>query len=104
MSPLTKGLGILFGMPVVLTAVFFTYFITTGEERMKAICAEVTPGMSYAQLKEFALDKRLRVPNREPGQESGVVFLADSRSYGRHACRVELEAGLVKLAAYSFVD
>jgi hypothetical protein len=101
MTPLGKGLVILFGFPVVLSAGFFTYFLTTGEDRMKSVCAEVTPGMNYAELKEFALDKRLKVPAKE---DAAVVFLADSRSYGRHSCKVELDAGVVKRAAYAFAD
>lgn len=101
MTPLRKGLVILFGFPVILSAGFFTYFLTTGEDRMKAVCAEVTPDMSYAQLKDFALDKKLTAPYKE---DAPVVILADSRSYGRHACKVELDAGVVKRATYVFAD
>ena len=101
LTPLTKGLAILFGFPVVLSIGFFTYFFTTGEARMKVVCAEVLPGMNYAQLKDFAVDKRLSAPYKE---DAPVVILADSRSYGRHACKVELEAGVVKRATYVFAD
>ena len=101
MTPLGQGLAILFGFPIVLAAGFFTYFLTTGEDRMKAVCVQVTPGMRYTELKEFALDQKLRAPFKD---DAAVVILADSRSYGRHACKVELEAGVVKRATYMFAD
>lgn len=100
MSPLKKGLGILFGLPILLSIVFFYYFLSTGEERIKAVCAQITPGMTSARLKDFSRENRLNAP----GKESGVVFLAESRSFGRHACKIELDAGVVSSSDYSFTD
>ncbi len=100
MSPLTKGLGLLFGFPIVLAVVFFTYFNATGEDRMRAVCSQVTPGMTRAQLDQFALDKKLK----GSGKDAGVSFLSEPRSYGRHTCKVTMAAGLVKAAEYNFAD
>lgn len=100
MSPLAKGLGALFGLPIVLAIIFFTYFNLTGEDRMRAICSQVKPGMTGAQLKQFVLDNRLN----NSGAVAGTSFLADSRSYGRHTCRVTMDAGVVKEAEYNFAD
>lgn len=100
MTPLAKGLGLLFGAPVVLAAIFFTYFNVTGEDRIKSVCRQVTPGMSAAKLKDFIDEWKFSaaVP------ESGVVLLAEPKSYGRHACKVTLVAGAVKSAGYAFAD
>ena len=100
MSPLAKGLAALFGLPIVLAVIFFSYFNLTGEDRMRAVCKEVKPGMTQAQLNQFVLDNRL---NGSAG-DRGVSFLGDSRSYGRHTCKVTMEAGTVKAAQYSFAD
>lgn len=100
MSPLTKGLGALFGLPIVLAIIFFSYFNFTGEDRMRAICRQVKPGMTWAQLNQFVLDNRLN----GSGADKGVSFLGDSRSYGRHTCKVTMEAGAVKAAEYNFAD
>lgn len=100
MTPLTKGLGILFGFPVVLSIGFFTYFTVTAEDRMTQLCRQVVPGMTAAQLKKFAQENRLTGPN----QDAGVTVLGDTRSYGRHACKVTLEAGVVKQSEYSLAD
>ena len=97
MSPLAKGLGALFGLPIVLAIIFFSYFNLTGEDRMRAVCGEVKPGMTRAQVNQFVLDKRL---DGSAG-DRGVSFLGDSRSYGR---QVTMEAGAVKAAQYSFTD
>lgn len=100
MSPLTKGLILLFGIPVILTVGFFYYFHATGEERMRSLCDQVKTGMTYRQLRVFAEENNLRSPIKE----SGTSFLGESRSYGRHSCRVELENGAVKSAGYRFSD
>ena len=100
MTPLAKGLGLLFGAPVVLAIIFVTYFNTTGEDRMKSVCRQVTPGMSAAKFKGFVEEWKFNatVP------ESGVVVLAEPKSYGRHTCKVSLAAGAVTSADYSFAD
>ncbi len=100
MSPLTKGLAALFGLPIILAIIFFTYFNLTGEDRMRAICSQVKPGMTAAQLNRFVLDNRLN----ESGAAKGVSLLGDPRSYGRHTCKVTMEAGAVRAAEYNFAD
>jgi hypothetical protein len=100
MSPLTKGLGALFGLPIILAIIFFSYFNLTGEDRMRAVCREVKPGMTQAQLNQFMLDRRLNAS----GADKGASVLGDSRSYGRHSCKVTMEAGTVKAAEYILAD
>jgi hypothetical protein len=100
MSPLAKGLGALFGLPIVLAIIFFSYFNLTGEDRMRAVCKEVKPGMTQAQLNRFVQDNRLDVA----GADNGASVLGDARSYGRHACKVTMEAGAVKAADYILAD
>lgn len=100
MTPLAKGLGVLFGLPVVLTAVFFTYFNVTGEGRMKHVCSEVKAGMTTAQLGRFIEDYNLN----GKAADTGAVILSSPKSYGSHACKVTMEAGAVKTAAYHFAD
>jgi hypothetical protein len=100
MTPLAKGLGLLFGAPVVLAAVFFTYFTVTAEDRMRSVCGKVTPGMSKARLNDFLVEWRLdgRIP------DDGRTLLHEPRSYGRHVCLVTMAAGAVKSAVYNFAD
>jgi hypothetical protein len=100
MTPLAKGLGLLFGAPVVLAAIFFTYFNVTGEDRMKSVCRQVTLDMSSAKFRAFVEEWKFSatVP------ESGVVRLAEPKSYGRHTCKVTLVAGAVKSAEYAVAD
>ena len=100
MSPLAKGLGILFGLPIVLAIIFFSYFELTGADRMRALCSQVKPGMTGVQLKQFVLDNRLDVS----GAAKGASVLGNPRSYGRHACKVTMEADAVKAAEYEFTD
>lgn len=100
MSPLAKGLGLLFGVPVVLAAIFVAYFTATAEDRMRSVCQKVTPGMGKARLDDFLVEWRLNgsVP------ADGRVVLNEPRSYGRHSCRVSMAGGVVQSAEYVFAD
>lgn len=100
MTPLAKGVGLLFGIPAMLAIVFFTYFSATGEDRMTQLCRKITPGMTATQLQEFAQENRLT----NPTPNAGVTVLDNTRSYGRHACRVTLEAGVVQGAEYTLTN
>lgn len=100
MTPLAKGVGLLFGIPALLAIVFFAYFTATGEERMTQLCRQVTPGMTATKLQEFAQENRLT----SPAPNAGVSVLGNARSYGRHACRVTLEAGVVQGSEHTLTD
>ncbi|MBI5108951.1 MAG: hypothetical protein HZA62_09395 [Rhodocyclales bacterium] len=100
MTPLAKGLGLLIGAPIILAVIFVTYFNATGEDRMRSVCKQLTPGMTGAKLKVFIEEWKLAgtVP------ESGAVLLGEPKSYGRHTCKVTLTAGAVTAAEYHFAD
>lgn len=100
MTPLAKGLGVLFGLPVVLAVIFFSYFTATGADRMKAVCSQVSTGMTRVQLNAFITDKRLDGVLAD----SGVSILGDAKSYGRHSCKVTMAAGVVTMAKYLLAD
>jgi hypothetical protein len=100
MSPIAKGLGLLTGMPLVLAIVFFYYFMSTAEERMRSSCSQIQQGMTLTELKEFALDHNLSAPS----SESGIAVMGELRSFGRHACVISLDAGIVTNAEYRYGD
>ena len=79
---------------------YSVYGYMTAEERMKVTCASIKPGMSFADLKEFAQRHGLLSPKRD----SGLMYLAESRSFGRHACKVILEQGIVKHSEHNYAD
>lgn len=76
------------------------YAFGGAESRMKALCPEITPGTSFAALEEFATRNGLTPPRAQ----SGGTFLAETRSFGRWACLVTLEDGVVKTSEYNFSD
>ena len=79
---------------------YWIYGYATAEERLKATCAAIKPGMSFAELKEFAPRHGLLSPKRD----SGLMYLAEGRSFGRHACKVILEQGIVKHSEHNYAD
>ena len=79
---------------------YWIYGFATAEERMKATCAAIKPGMSFAELTEFARRHGLLSPKRD----SGLMYLAEGRSLGRHACKVILEKGVVKHSEHNYAD
>jgi hypothetical protein len=80
--------------------VYGLYAFGGAESRMKALCPEIAPGMSFAALQEFATRNGLTPPR----VQSGGTFLAETRSFGRWACLVTLEDGVVKTSEYNFSD
>ena len=100
MNPILKGLLFVFGVPVLFGIGYFYSALSTGEKRMTAVCAQIQPGMNLAALKGLAEEHGLSAP----GKDSGVTYLAESRTYGRFACKVVLDAGVVKSSEYNYAD
>ena len=96
MSPIAKGLVLLFGFPAMLAVIFFYYFLSTGEERMRSTCELITPGMSHAEAVKVSHDHNLS----PPAKDVQVAALEELRSFGRHTCQVTFDAGVVKSAEY----
>jgi hypothetical protein len=93
---------LLAGSTLLLYIAYFTYSMATGKERMTEVCKQIRPGMTIAQLLSLAEDNGLGP--RRFSTDTKLAYLAESRSFGRHACRVELDAGIVKRATYNFAD
>lgn len=85
---------------VVVGISYCTYNFTTAESRLRAICAEIQPGMSVAELREYADEQGLGPPPKE----SGVSFIVEGKSVGRWGCEIATESGYVKDAKYIFHD
>ncbi len=87
---------------VMFLIAYYTYSSVTGETRMRKVCQQLRPGMSATELDDFA--ERHGLGPRGIRAQTGVRYLAESRSVGRHACRVEVEDGRVMTATYNFAD
>jgi len=85
---------------VIVGLAYWIYGLATAEQRMKATCATIKPGMPFAELKEFAQRHGLLTP----GRDDGLMYLAETRSFGRHACKVLLERGVVKHSEHNYAD
>jgi hypothetical protein len=96
------GRTVMISIALILVAglAYWVYGYATAEQRMKATCAAIKPGMSFTELKEFARQRGLLSPQRD----SGLMYLAEVRSFGRHACKVLLEQGIVKHAEHNYAD
>lgn len=99
---LGKQILSLAGAALLAWMAWFAYSMVTGGERMTGVCAQVRPGMTVGELTRFAEEHGLG-PRRLTAQ-TRLAYLAESRSFGRHACRVELERGVVIRATYNFAD
>jgi hypothetical protein len=100
MNSMIKGLGLVFGVPLLFGMAYYSYAMATGEKRMKEVCSQIKPGVTLVQLKEFAEVYGLTSPSKD----AGVTFLGESRTYGRFTCKVVLEAGVVKSSEYAHAD
>ncbi|MFZ4539228.1 hypothetical protein [Propionivibrio sp.] len=99
---LRKWIVRLVGAAFVLYVAYFAYSMATGEERMTDVCNQIKPGMTTDQLLKLAEENGLGPRKLNVGTK--LAYLAEVRSFGRHACRVELDAGIVKSATYNYAD
>lgn len=81
---------------------YFYFSLTTGEERMSALCYQMKPGMPVIEL--TALAKGHGLGSRALQSDTKLIDLAEIRSFGRHYCRVKLENGVVTSVTYNFAD
>ncbi len=100
-APLKWAVSIV-GVGFLLQFSYFCYSMATGKERMTEVCRQMRPGMPVEQL--ISLAKEFSLGPGMPKPDAKLVYLAELRSFGRHACRVELENGIVKNATYNFAD
>lgn len=95
----------LVGTLIVLYVAYYAYSATTAKERMTAVCNQIKPGMTSIDLLALAEENGLGPrPRKVLGVEKKLVYLAEIRTFGRHACKVELEAGFVKRSTYNYAD
>ena len=92
----------LLGFALLLWCSWFLYSMSTAKERMTAICQGIQPGMPFHELQVYASSHGLGPSPRH--ETAPLIYLAESRSFGRHACRVELKEGKVLNAHYNFAD
>jgi hypothetical protein len=79
---------------------YYTYGYINAENRVREICFQIKPGMSRAELKTFGSEHGLR--SNPP--DAGIYYMAETRTFGRYACKVVLDQGVVKQAEYDFAD
>lgn len=97
-----KWSGGLVGLSITLYYSYFLYSLDTGRVRVTDLCVQMKPGMPLDEL--ILLAKEHGLGPRMPKPDARLVYLAELRSYGRHACRVELENGVVTSATYNYAD
>jgi hypothetical protein len=96
-----RGIALsLIGLAVVVMSYCTNNFISA-EARVKAVCEQIKPGMPIAELQLFGLDHGL---GGLPYPQPGINFMVEKKTAGRFGCKVVLEDGVVKEAAYQFSD
>ncbi|MDD2740650.1 MAG: hypothetical protein PHV02_00115 [Rhodocyclaceae bacterium] len=90
------------GIGILLYVGYFYYSLATGGDRMTEVCRQMKPGMPVDQLIALASEHGLGPSMPKP--DTKLTYFAELRSFGRHACRVELENGVVKSATYNYAD
>ncbi|MDP1735441.1 MAG: hypothetical protein Q8L44_13870 [Sulfuritalea sp.] len=90
------------GAGLLLYVAYFAYSLATGKERMTELCKQITPGMTVDRVLMLAQDNGLGP--RRLNADTKLAYLAETRSFGRHACRVEFNQGRVTSARYNYAD
>jgi hypothetical protein len=93
-------INILGGLMIVSIIAYLLYAFGGAEARMKKLCLEITPGMTFSELKALSQNRGVTAPQRL----SGVNYLVETKSFGRWGCKVDLESGVVTHSEYLFSD
>jgi hypothetical protein len=88
------GLALLGGLA------YCSYTYLTAESRVRGICAAIPSGSTLQFLTEFASSHGLSAPSAG----SDVVIMAETRTFGRYACKAHMKDGVVTLVEYERAD
>ena len=100
MSKFRKTISMLFVIAMLSGIAYCTNNFVTAESRVRALCDEIQPGISVAELRKFASEHGLSSHIKE----SGISFMVETKTYGRYGCIITTESGIVKKAEYNFAD
>ena len=100
MSLVRKLLNLIFCVGVLAAVTYCGYGFTTAGQRVAALCSEITPGLSFTELNQFAATHGLS----QAMQDSGVHTLVERRSFGHYGCQVTLESGKVIHSELEFAN
>jgi len=78
-----------------------SYWFATAEGRVRKLCGNMHEGMPIAKLDQYASDNGLR---SRATRSSGVSFLVESKTFGRHGCKVETAEGVVQKVEQTCAD
>jgi len=100
MNSVRQNINWIFGVALIGSMSYCTYNFASAENRVRNLCSEIQPGMTVNAVRDFALAHGLG----PAPHESGVNFLVESKTFGRYGCKINVEAGLVKVVEYNFSD
>jgi hypothetical protein len=89
------------GLMLLAGISYCTLNFASAQGRIQDLCRQTKLGMSLSELRLFASAHGL---GPQPRMQSGVNYLVESQTFGRHGCQIVLEAGQVTSADYNFAD
>ena len=87
-------------LSVLAALAYGAWGFLSAEQRLRALCPLMTPGISMDDLRQFAAAHGLNAPR----STSGVTFMVERRTFGRYGCRLEMADGRLLSASYNFAD
>ena len=100
MPLIRKLLNLIFCVGVLAAVSYCGYGFTTAGQRVAALCSEITPGLSFTELNQFAEAHGLS----QAMKNYGVHTLVERRTFGRYGCKVTLESDRVIRSELTFAD
>ncbi len=100
MSLIRKLLNLIGCVGLLAAVTYCGYGFTTAGQRVAALCSEITPGLSFSELNQFAATHGLS----QAAKDYGVHNLVERRTFGRYGCKVTLESGHVVNSELEFAD
>ncbi|NRB42183.1 MAG: hypothetical protein HRU20_27555 [Pseudomonadales bacterium] len=77
-----------------------SYHFISAEKRVRALCDDIQVGTEHSDLFTFSKAHGLNKPHAK----DGIIYLAETKTFGRHACELTLKDGIVEYVRYHFAD
>ena len=100
MSDFRKLINHMAGIFFLAGIFYIGYGFATAENRVRKLCSEISAGIQFSEVAEFAATHGLSIPKNM----EGPTFIVETRTFGRYGCRVVMASGYVQSVSYDSLD
>jgi hypothetical protein len=94
----TRILALVVGVLFLGSIVYYFNLYATAEKRVSQACLEFLPGSSVSEATQVATSHGMNAPR--PG--ASIAYVVESKTFGRHGCKLVFTDGVLASSTYDF--